>query len=75
MFPGDFDAGMLLMEKNELGFECWPGEGRALRVGLVMDTAAFLQNLLGIFVLSQEWQQLLGTPGREGGSTTSVMRM
>lgn len=70
MFPGDFDAGMLLMEKNGLGFECWPGEGHAM-----MDTAAFLQNLLGIFVLSQEWQQLLGTPGREGGSTTSVMRM
>lgn len=30
MFPGDFDAGVLLMEKIVLGIECWPGEGRAL---------------------------------------------
>lgn len=62
------------MEKNVVDVEAWPVEGGALGVALVMDTAALLQHLLGIFILSQEWQQLLGTPWREGGSTTSVMR-
>lgn len=62
------------MEKSVVDIESWPGEGRAFGVGLVMGTAALLQNLLGIFIVSQEWQQLLGTPRREGGSATSVMR-
>lgn len=31
VFPRDFDA-FLLMEKNVVIIEFWPGEGRALRV-------------------------------------------
>lgn len=62
------------MEKSVVDVDSWPGEDRALGVGLVVGTEVLLQNLLSIFILSQEWQQLLGTPKREGRSTKSVMR-
>lgn len=41
-FPVTLTLGCyLLVEANMVDIESWPGEGRAVRVGLVMDTAAF----------------------------------
>lgn len=41
-FPVTLTLGCyLLVEENVVDVECWPGEGRALGVGLVMGTAVF----------------------------------
>lgn len=63
MFPRDFDAGMLLTGgEGVVDVQSWPREGVVLGVALLMGTAASLQHSLGIFILSQEWQLLLGMP-------------